>query len=66
MTRTTSVTGHANRALDMARMLIRQARLLKDAGLVAEARELARRAIAFNTLGHAAARPARVRIDRRR
>lgn len=53
----------SNTLLDMARMMVKQARMLKSAGLVREARQLARRAIEMNTLGHAQMRqlrPARV------
>ncbi|WP_306119369.1 MULTISPECIES: hypothetical protein [unclassified Roseitalea] len=58
----TSRYRRTNKALDLARMMIKQAKLLKNAGLIAEARELARRAIAINGLGHHAARlePARI------
>jgi len=46
------MTARTNKALDMARMMIKQAKLLKGAGLIAEASDLAKRAIAINTLGH--------------
>jgi hypothetical protein len=49
--------------------MIKQAKLLKGAGLIAEATDLAKRAIAINTLGHESMRmqvqPVRI-ADRRR
>ena len=61
------MTHRTNTALDLARMMIRQARMLKKAGLAAEARALARRALDWHAMGHMAARPVPVRIhDRRR
>ncbi len=41
----------ATQFLDLARLMVKQARLLRDAGLTAGARELASRAIAFDRLG---------------
>lgn len=53
--------------LDLARIMIRQARLLKAEGLVADAREMAKRAIEINHMGHAAQlQPVRIRADRAR
>lgn len=52
---------------DLARMMIKQARLLKSAGLISEAKQLARRAIAMNAAGHMAPhlQPIPVRVQRR-
>ncbi len=36
---------------DLARAMIKQAKLLRDAGLATEAKEMARRAVAFDGLG---------------
>jgi hypothetical protein len=54
--------------LDLARLMIKQAKLLKSQGLFAEARSIARRAIELNHVGHASARlePVPVRTRRRR
>ena len=56
-------------ALDLARMMIKQAKLLKGAGLIAEAKGLARRAIEINMIGHHArrmqAQPVRITNRRR-
>ena len=60
------MTTRSNTALDLARMMIKQAKLLKDAGLVTEARDLAKRAVAINSYGHHAYAPQPVRIDGRR
>ena len=67
MTRTTEAA-RPNTAIDLARMMIKQAKLLKGAGLVAEARDLAKRAMEMNTLGHAALKleVIPVRVDGRR
>ena len=54
-----------NTALELARMMIKQAKMLKKAGLIDEARELARRATDWHAFGHTAARPVPVRIGRR-
>lgn len=63
----TTMSNHrTNKAIDLARMMIKQAKLLKNAGLMVEARELARRAVALNTLGHSARTLAPVRISHRR
>jgi len=53
--------------LDLARVMIKQAKLLKAQGLFAEARAIARRAIELNHVGHASERlqPVPVRIKRR-
>lgn len=48
------MTARSNRALDLARMMIKQAKLLKGAGLAADAKALARRAITINAIGHRA------------
>ena len=54
--------------LDLARLMIKQAKLLKAQGLFAEARSMARRAIELTHVGHASARlePVPVRARRRR
>lgn len=44
----------SNRFRELARMMLQQARLLKSAGLSGEARQLARRAIAFKDYGQTA------------
>ncbi|MEM1376574.1 MAG: hypothetical protein AAGG69_04215 [Pseudomonadota bacterium] len=55
-----------NKAMDLARMMIKQAKLLKQAGLTSEARRLARRAIEMNSFGHSAERlqPVMIRTNR--
>lgn len=57
--------GHTNRLLELARMMVKQAIMLKRTGLKRDAIALARRAIRINTLGHAQLklRPAKVRIN---
>ncbi|MEQ8401328.1 MAG: hypothetical protein RIB53_05685 [Roseitalea porphyridii] len=63
------MTVRSNKALDLARMMIKQAKLLKGAGLIAEAKALARRAIEINAIGHQATRlqaqPVRIAGPRR-
>ena len=56
-----------NKALDLARMMIKQAKFLKHAGMVSEARSMARRAWEMNVMAHATAKlqPVPVRISRR-
>ena len=56
-----------NKALDLARMMIKQAKFLKRAGMVAEARSMARRAWEMNVMAHATAKlePVPVRIKTR-
>ena len=53
--------------LDLARVMIKQAKMLKAQGLFAEARAIARRAVELNHVGHASERlqPVPVRIRRR-
>jgi hypothetical protein len=51
--------------LDLARMMVKQARMLKNAGLVREARDLARRAIELNSFGHMQMKLQPVRVNRR-
>lgn len=46
------MTSRTNKALELAHMMIKQAKMLKSAGLLAEARGLARRALAFKSMGH--------------
>ncbi len=60
------MTTKTDTVLDLARMMIKQAKLLKNAGLMVEARQLARRAIALNTLGHNAGELVPVRAGQRR
>lgn len=64
------MTPRTNKAMDLAAMMIKQAKMLKSAGLIAEARGLARRALAFKDMGHTYARlqakPVPVRITHRR
>ena len=54
--------------LDLARIMIKQAKLLKSQGLFAEARAIARRAVELNHVGHASQRlqPIPIRTSRRR
>lgn len=47
------MTFRSNKAMDMAHMMIKQAKMLKSVGLFAEARALARRALAMKGAGHA-------------
>lgn len=49
---------------DLARMMIKQARLLKQGGLLTEARELARRALALRAYDRLALQPVRIRVKR--
>lgn len=53
--------------LDLARAMIKQAKMLRDAGMTADARELARRAMAMDTAAWQQARlqPIPVTIARR-
>lgn len=60
------MTNTTDTVLDLARMMIKQAKLLKNAGLMVEARELARRAMALNALGHNAEELVPVRANQRR
>lgn len=58
-----------NAAFDLARMMIKQAKMLKSSGLYAEARALARRALAIKDFAHlyqAQLQPQPVRITHRR
>ena len=48
--------------LDLARIMIKQAKLLKSQGLLSEARGMARRAIELNHIGHASLRAEPVRV----
>lgn len=54
--------------LDLARAMIKQAKMLKHQGLIAEARAIARRAVELNHMGHASQRlqPVPVRTRQRR
>ena len=60
------MTNTTDTVLDLARMMIKQAKLLKNAGLMVEARELARRAMALNALGRNAEELVPVRTGQRR
>jgi len=62
------MTDRSQTLFQLARMMIKQARMLRDAGLVAEARALAKRAIAMDSCGWAARspQPVPVRIRQRR
>jgi hypothetical protein len=59
-----------NKAFDLARMMIKQAKMLKSAGLVGEARGLAKRALTIKDFGHRweqqRLQPAPLRISRHR
>lgn len=52
---------------DLARAMIKQAKMLRDAGMIADARALARRAIAADAAAWQAARlqPIPIRVGRR-
>lgn len=52
----------SNTLLDLARMMIKQAKMLRDAGLVQEARDLAQRAMMLDSCGWASRAPQPVRI----
>ena len=52
--------------LDLARIMIKQAKLLKSQGLFSEARGMARRAIEINQIGHASMRVRPVRVTPQR
>lgn len=56
----------SNKALDLARMMIKQAKLLKSAGLLAEAQGLARRAWKMNLMAHSTQRLQPIRVRSRR
>ncbi|MGP9819832.1 hypothetical protein ACTZWW_07435 [Salinarimonas sp. NSM] len=47
----------ARRLLDLARVMVKQARILRDEGFTARATEVARRAIALDRLGWTLMRP---------
>jgi hypothetical protein len=51
----------ATQFLDLARLMVKQARLLREEGLTHKARELAQRAIAFDRLGWTMLQPIPVR-----
>ncbi|MCB1426057.1 MAG: hypothetical protein R3D65_08660 [Zhengella sp.] len=53
-----------SRLNELATMMIKQAKLLKHSGLVAEARELARRALALRSYDRLAMQPVRIRVRR--
>ena len=55
-----------NLLLDLARIMIKQAKLLKAQGLFSEARGMARRAIELNHVGHASMRLQPVPVKTRR
>ncbi len=56
----------SNTLLELARKMIKQAKMLRDAGLAQEARDLARRAMMLDSCGWAARTPQPVRIPVRR
>ncbi len=51
---------------DLARVMIKQAKHLRDAGLLSEARDLARRAVAFDGLGWSMREPLPALVRARR
>ncbi|WP_165784302.1 hypothetical protein [Zhengella mangrovi] len=53
-----------SRLTDLAAMMIKQARMLKETGLAAEARSLARRALALRAYDRLSLQPVRVRVRR--
>lgn len=59
----------SRKALDLARMMIKQAKILRGAGFLADARELARRAVEINAVGHRTIalqpEPVRITVSRR-
>ncbi len=57
--------GRTNGLLDLARMMVKQAIMLKHTGLKRDALALARRAIKINTLGHAQLKMQPVRVRAR-
>lgn len=56
----------SNKLLELARMMMKQARILRDAGLPSEAEALARRALSLKADGWAQRVPVPVRINGRR
>jgi hypothetical protein len=52
----------ATQFLDLARLMVKQARILRDEGLTARARELVTRAIAFDRLGWTMLQPIPIRV----
>ncbi len=56
----------SNVLIDLSRMMIKQARMLRDAGLVADAKALAQRAIMLDSCGWAARSLEPVRVPVRR
>ncbi len=52
----------SNTAFDLAAMMIKQAKMLKKAGLVSEARALARRALDWHAFGQVDLRPVPVKV----
>lgn len=51
----------ATQFLDLARLMVKQARILRDEGFTARARELVTRAIAFDRLGWTMMQPIPIR-----
>lgn len=51
----------ATQFLDLARLMVKQARILRDEGFTTRARELAKRAIAFDRLGWTMMQPIPIR-----
>ena len=62
------MSSRSSLVLDLARIMIKQAKLLKSQGLFAEARSIARRALELNHVGHASQRlqPIPIRVKNRR
>jgi hypothetical protein len=54
--------GRSNGLLELARMMVKQAIMLRRTGLKRDAIALARRAIEINTLGHAQLKPKPVKL----
>ncbi len=55
-------SNRSNGLLNLARMMVKQAKMLKRSGLLREARDVARRAIEINALGHRELRARPVKI----
>ena len=52
----------ATQFLDLARLMVKQARILRDEGFTARASELVKRAIAFDRLGWTMMQPVPIRV----
>jgi hypothetical protein len=64
--RRNAMSTRPNLLLDLARIMIKQAKLLKAQGLFSEARGMARRAIELNHVGHASMRLQPIPVKARR